>query len=46
MGAHVLGREEVLLDAEGGAAGSVLAADEADEEVAFGRMAANYKKIE
>jgi len=41
-GARGLGREEVLLDVMGGAAGSAVAAD---EEEAFGRMAANWKKM-
>ena len=44
MDAHALGREEVLLDAKGGAAGTAVAADEVDEEEAFGRMAANWKE--
>lgn len=45
MGAHARGREEVLLDAKGGAAGTVVAADEADEEEAFEMMAANWKEM-
>lgn len=44
MGAHALGKEEVLLDAKGGAAETGVAADEADEAEAFGRMAANWKE--
>lgn len=45
MGAHALGKEEVLLDVKGGAAGTAVAADEADEAEAFGRMAANWKEM-
>lgn len=33
------------MDVKGGAAGSAFAADEADEEEAFGRMAANWKEM-
>lgn len=34
------------MDGKGGAAGTAVAADEADEEEAFGRMAANWKEME
>lgn len=44
MVAHVRGREEVLLDVKGGAAGTAFA-DEADEEKAFEMMAANCKEM-
>lgn len=44
MVAHVPGREEVLLDVKGDAAGTALA-DEADEEEAFEMMAANCKEM-
>lgn len=33
------------MDAKGGAAGTALADDVADEEAAFGRMAANWKEM-
>lgn len=33
------------MDAKGGAAGTAPAADEDDEEEAFGRMAANWKEM-
>lgn len=33
------------MDAKGGAAGTAVVADEADEEEAFGRMAANWKEM-